>query len=186
MGWRVHLLGHSESHQNYFLRNAGRVTPSCIFSTARPRAWAPVFRVSFHYTIFLSDLSIGRLHKDFPKTLCILSIDFSGVILYNRYCQEGIQREVATNLTARTSSKKSEKNRKNLLTDTKPCGIIRVSGEGSKPQSLSQGNLRSGAQHFMVRPSASEAKKKFAKPLDKQLNRCYNKSVLRDKKKRKR
>lgn len=31
----------------------------------------------------------------------------------------------------------------------------------------------------------SESEKKFAKPLDKQLNRCYNKSVLRDKREKK-
>ena len=49
------------------------------------------FCVYFHYTIFFSSLSIGKITKDFPGTLCSLPIDFSVGLCYTIITVEGRQ-----------------------------------------------------------------------------------------------
>ena len=49
------------------------------------------FCVYFHYTIFFSGLSIGKLHNLFPVTLCSLPIAFCGSLWYTIITVEGRQ-----------------------------------------------------------------------------------------------
>ena len=52
------------------------------FSARRPRPQRRDFRLYFHYTIFSTNLSMGKLHNLFPGTLCNLPIAFSVGLWY--------------------------------------------------------------------------------------------------------
>lgn len=133
--------------------------------------------VSYHYTIFRSDLSIGSFNKIFPIIRCDFCAIFrygvfaEGVLYYNH--SKGMSRVEQAQILVPLLLKLLKKSLKKLLTNSRGCGIIKTLQENAKrffedffTIGTRQCHMSDGFKSHAGTP-AKRNEEIFKKPLDK-------------------